>query len=181
MQVRNTIGLYRRLIIRFLVAILFSGLLMSSQCNSDDEEDIIEPELSEVKSTYRVEGLDDSFYKEYEAYTYFDIDTTSDGDTLSVFFTPHERNNIELSFFTEEAYTTGIYSDWIGKTGTTFSGTVEFDNIFTVYDSAKLEVKSFENNIMVASVEIIASTSKKSYRISAEEIIATSKGYIIPE
>lgn len=79
--------------------LLFTSLLLLfSQCSDDrvnpDDQSGTDEQL--IKSVYQIKGLDDSFYKEYEAFTYFDIDTTSSGDTLSIFHTSRLEDNDKL-------------------------------------------------------------------------------------
>jgi hypothetical protein len=175
MRGRNYLFNTKALILRHLTIATITPLLIAMQCESDTELPI--PEKGRVKVTYEVEGLDDSFYKKYEAYTYFD--TTSDADNLSVLYTPSEGDNIDLSFFTEEAYQPGIYLDSISSTGISFFGTARFDQIFTVADSARLELKAIDNSHMLSSVRIVVLAGRKSYLITAENIQATSREYLL--
>lgn len=173
---------YKHLNVNTISIILFSFSLVCGQCRSAEEADIIEPRPDEVKSTYLVEGLDDSFYKEYEAHTFYDIDTTSDGDTASYFYIElSNKDRIKLTLYFEEAFQPRIYQE--GSGNLEFLGTMEFDNIFCVIDSGYFEVKTIKDNVITASVDLIgyAGGGRKNYRMTGNNITASSKGYIIPE
>lgn len=172
----------------FNLLLALSLLLLFNQCRDSNQDDPTpdDPSAGEniVKSKYTVEGLSDSFYKEYEAYTHFDIDTTSQGDTASYFFTEIlAKDNIDVTLFFEEAIQQSAYTQ--GSSSSQFLGTMEFDRIFMFIDSGVFEAKTVSKNEITASVIFYGSTygsssGVKRYRMTADDITATLKGYIIP-
>ena len=150
-----------------------------SECSSGQEDPDPEEAIEEkILGTYRIEGLDDSFLKEYEAITHFDVGNDSNGDTSAAIFTPVAQQEIRVMMFSNAAYLLGVYRGTLNPSNEEFYGSVTFDNIFAISDTATLIVKTSEENKIIISLDIYASTARKRYHIQAEDIVVTRQDII---